>query len=47
MLLGDVGGFSGLLYYAGAFIAGLFTHNNPQNYLTHRLFAPFDKSDDQ
>ena len=45
MLLGDVGGFSGILFSAGAVIVSLFTHNNPQNYLTQRLFTQNDKSD--
>lgn len=38
MLLGDVGGFQGLLFSAGAFIVGLFTYNNPENYLVYNLY---------
>ena len=45
MLLGDVGGFSGILFSIGAVIVGLFTHNNPENYLTRKLFTPYDRND--
>lgn len=47
MLLGDIGGFSGLLFSAGAIIVGLFTHNNPQNYLTRKLFTQNDQNVDK
>ena len=47
MLLGDIGGFSGILFSAGSVIIGLFTHNNSQNYLTRRLFTQFDHTDDK
>ena len=39
MLLGDVGGFSGLLYAVGAQIVSLMTYNNPENRLVERLFV--------
>ena len=42
MLLGDVGGFSGLLYSVGAFIVSLLTYNNPENKLIERLFVVSD-----
>ncbi len=42
MLLGDIGGFSGILFSAGSVIVSLLTHNNPQNYLTRRLFTQID-----
>ena len=42
MLLGDVGGFSGLLYSVGAFIVSLLTYNNPENKLVERLFVVSD-----
>ena len=45
MLLGDVGGFSGLLLSAGAFIVGLFTHNNPENFLAKNLYVPYNRQD--
>ena len=38
MLLGDVGGFSGLLYTVGASIVSLLTYNNPENRLVEKLF---------
>ena len=39
MLLGDVGGFFGLLYSVGALIVSLLTHNNPENRLAEKLFV--------
>ena len=39
MLLGDVGGFTGLLYYVGSFLVSLLTYNNPQNGLVQKLFV--------
>lgn len=45
MLLGDVGGFQGLLLSAGAVIVGLFTHNNPENYLAKSLYMPYNSKD--
>lgn len=45
MLLGDVGGFSGLLFSAGAAIVHFFTYNNAENYLANKLFQA--KKDDQ
>ena len=39
MLLGDVGGFAGLLYAVGAFIVSLLTFNNPENRLVEKLFV--------
>ena len=33
MLIGDIGGFQGILFAVGATLVGLFTHNNPENYL--------------
>ena len=42
MLLGDVGGFSGLFYSVGAFIVSLLTYNNPENKLVERLFVVSD-----
>ena len=39
MLLGDVGGFSGLLYTVGASIVSLLTYNNPENRLAGKLFV--------
>ena len=45
MLLGDIGGFSGILFSAGSVIVGLITHNNAQNYLTGRLFTQIDQND--
>ena len=33
MLLGDVGGLSGLLYAVGAYIVSFLTYNNPENTL--------------
>ena len=38
MLLGDVGGFSGILFTIGAILISFFTHNNPQNYLAAKLY---------
>ena len=39
MLLGDVGGFTGLLYFVGSSIVSLLTYNNPQNRLIEKLFV--------
>ena len=39
MLFGDVGGFTGLLYYVGSSIVSLLTYNNPQNRLVEKLFV--------
>ena len=39
MLLGDIGGLSGLLYTVGASIASLLTHNSPENKLIEKLFV--------
>ena len=39
MLLGDVGGFTGLLFYVGSSIVSLLTYNNPQNRLVEKLFV--------
>ena len=39
MLLGDVGGFTGLLYAVGALIVSLLTFNNPENRLVQKLFV--------
>ena len=39
MLLGDVGGLSGLLYAVGASIVSLLTYNNPENTLVEKLFV--------
>ena len=39
MLLGDVGGFTGLLYYVGSSIVSFLTYNNPQNRLVQKLFV--------
>ena len=39
MLLGDVGGFSGLLYAVGASIVSLLTYNDPENRLVEKLFV--------
>ena len=47
MLLGDVGGFSGLLLSAGAFIVRLFTHNNSENYLTKKLFVSSSENENE
>lgn len=33
MLLGDIGGFQGIFFTVGAALVGIFTHNNPENYL--------------
>ena len=38
MLLGDVGGFSGLLYAVGTSIVGLLTYNSAENRLIEKLF---------
>lgn len=40
MLLGDIGGFSGLLYSLGASILSIITFQNPENYLASKLFKP-------
>ena len=34
-----MGGFSGILFSAGAVIVGFFTHNNSHNYLAQKLFT--------
>ena len=47
MLLGDVGGFSGLLYTVGASFVGLLTYNNPENKLVEKLFVVTEKTPDQ
>ena len=39
MLLGDVGGFSGLLYAVGASIIGVVTYQKADNHLVNRLFV--------
>jgi hypothetical protein len=44
MLLGDVGGFSGLLFSVGAVIVGFLTHNNPENYLARKLYVEKDQN---
>ena len=38
MLLGDVGGLSGLLFIVGTNIVSFLTYNNPENRLVERLF---------
>ena len=30
---------------AGAFIVGIFTHNNPENFLAKNLYVPYDRQD--
>ena len=47
MLLGDVGGFSGLLYTVGSSIVSLLTYNNPENKLVEKLFVVGAKESDQ
>ena len=39
MLLGDVGGFSGLLYAVGTSLVGLLTYNSAMNRLAGKLFT--------
>ena len=39
MLLGDLGGLSGLLYTVGAFITSLLTYQSPENKLVEKLFV--------
>ena len=39
MLLGDVGGFSGLLYALGAVLIGIFNFANAENYVVQSLYA--------
>ena len=39
MLLGDVGGFSGLLYAAGAVLIGIFNFANAENFVVQSLYA--------
>ena len=43
MLLGDVGGLSGIFYAIGAWLVGFLTYNKSENYLAHKLFI-FDAS---
>ena len=38
MLLGDVGGFSGLLYAVGSSLVSLLTYNKAENRLIEKLF---------
>ena len=38
MLLGNVGGFSGILFSFGAALVSLFTYNNSENYLASKLY---------
>ena len=45
MLLGDVGGFSGLLFTFGSSLVSLLTYNNPKNKLIEKLFLDVDDSD--
>ena len=44
MLLGDIGGFQGILFAVAAGLVGLFTHNNPENYLARKLYMPVDQT---
>ena len=46
MLLGDVGGFSGLLYATGSVLLGLFRYNNSENILVQALYAKSPSEDD-
>ena len=38
MLLGDVGGFSGLLFTIGSSLVSVLTYNNPENRLIEKLY---------
>ena len=38
MLLGDVGGFSGLLYAVGAALVGVFNYANAENFVVQSLY---------
>lgn len=42
MLLGDIGGFSGLLYSLGAVLLSILTFQNPENYLASKLYRAAD-----
>ena len=44
MLLGDVGGLSGIFYAIGAWLVSFLTYNKSENFLAHKLFV-FDASD--
>ena len=44
MLLGDVGGLSGIFYAIGAWLVSFLTYNKSENFLAHKLFI-FDVSD--
>lgn len=46
MLLGDVGGFQGLLFSIGAFIVSIFTFKNSENYLAKKLYEPSASHED-
>ena len=39
MLLGDVGGFSGLLYAAGSVLIKIFNFASAENFVVHSLYA--------
>ena len=39
MLLGDVGGFSGLLYAAGSVLIRIFNFANAENFVVQSLYA--------
>ena len=39
MLLGDVGGLSGLLFTVSASLVSILTYNNPENMLVEKLFS--------
>ena len=39
MLLGDVGGLSGIFYAIGAWLVNFLTYNKSENFLAHKLFV--------
>ena len=46
-LLGDVGGFSGLLFAVGSQIVSFLTFNNPENRLVERLYVTSSQSSER
>ena len=45
MLLGDIGGFAGLLYSIIASILSIITFQNPENYLVNKLYKSHQQTE--